>query len=179
MRGPHLVPLLVFLCCAAACLATGCGPGSPQPAAQPTSLSVIDEKGLDEAVAQQRGKVVLVDFWATWCGPCKEGFPHLVELYERFSERGLVVMSVSMDDSEDEPAARAFLHEQEASFPNFISRYGTSSDGFEAFAIEDGSVPFYRLYNRQGELVRTFSSGGEQIDSAELDKAVESALAEQ
>ncbi len=194
MRTQPSRPLLILACCASGFLASACGPAAPEPheqdparrspnpagqsAAQPVSLTVVDEQEFDQAVAAQRGKVVLVDFWATWCEPCREAFPHMVELHERLSKRGLVVMSVSMDDPEDEPAVRAFLEKHHAAFPNFLSRYGTGSRGFEAFEIEDGSVPFYRLYDRQGKLVRTFSSGGQQIDLDELDRAVEAVLAE-
>lgn len=190
-------PLWVLACCVPVLFAFGCGPADPQPreqgpagqaldttgqsaaapAPRPVSLSVVDEQEFAAALAAQQGKVVLVDFWATWCEPCREAFPHVVKLHERLGHRGLVVMSVSMDDPEDEPAVRAFLEKQRAAFANFLSRYGTGSRGFEAFAIEDGSVPCYRLYDRQGKLLRTFSSGGRQIDMGELDRAVEAALA--
>jgi len=190
MNARRLGRLLLLVCWGWLCAAGGCGPcvaqlrrsppsrPSASKPARPVSLAIVDEKGLEQAVARQKGKVVLVDFWATWCGPCKEGFPHVVELYKRYADRGLVI-SVSMDDPEDEPAVRSFLEQQGAVFDNFISRYGTGSEGFEAFEIGGGGVPFYRLYNRGGELVRTFSSGGEPIDPAELDAAVEALLAEQ
>ena len=52
-------------------------------------------------LSSYRGKVVLLDFWATWCVPCREETPHFVELQEKYKDRGLQIIGVSMDDSAD------------------------------------------------------------------------------
>jgi thiol-disulfide isomerase/thioredoxin len=60
------------------------------------------------------GKVVLVDFWASWCGPCKKSFPVLNDLHKTYQERGLVILAVSVD--KDRAAMEAFLKKMPASF---------------------------------------------------------------
>ncbi|HEY6371984.1 MAG TPA: TlpA disulfide reductase family protein [Candidatus Sulfotelmatobacter sp.] len=57
--------------------------------------------GKDLRLSSYHGKVVLLDFWATWCDPCREEIPHLVELQQRYGDRGLQVIGVSIDDSPD------------------------------------------------------------------------------
>src|SRR5688500_9119737 len=92
-------------------LLAGCGPALTEnstsgrididPAAvvgRDIQLVTVDRDGLDALIEKQRGRVVLVDFWATWCGPCVEQLPHAIELAGRLSERGLTVVTVSLDD---------------------------------------------------------------------------------
>jgi len=55
--------------------------------------------GRDLQLSSYRGKVVLLDFWATWCDPCREEIPHFVDLQQKYGERGLQIIGVSMDDS--------------------------------------------------------------------------------
>src|SRR5687768_13939280 len=73
---------------------------APKPAAQVT-LVPVDEKDLDSLIAKNKGKVVFVDYWATFCGPCKKSFPHTVELHKKHKAEGLVVVSVAFDLLED------------------------------------------------------------------------------
>ncbi|OHB71536.1 MAG: hypothetical protein A2V70_08175 [Planctomycetes bacterium RBG_13_63_9] len=140
-------------------------------------LEVIDEQGFAAALRRHRGKVVLVDFWATWCGPCVELFPHTVQLHRRLGDQGLAVISVSLDDPVDDRAdVLEFLTHQDATFENFVSRYGAGTKSIEVFEIVDGAVPHFKLYDRHGKLQKTFASGSEGIDPAQIDLAVKALL---
>ena len=119
---------------------------------QGKNCNSIDAAGLAQFVDQHPGKVVLIDFWATWCPPCVQLFPHTVELHKRWADRGLVVAAVSLDDPSDESLVRRFLAKKGADFPNFISRFGPSSQSAEAFDITGSAIPFLRIYDRQGKL---------------------------
>lgn len=77
-----------------------------------------DLKGfaLEGSVPAARGKVLLLDFWASWCGPCRKSFPVLEELHQRYKARGLIVLGVSVD--EDAAAMKRFLQKNAVSFPS-------------------------------------------------------------
>jgi len=156
-------------------LAAGCA-GRPSPPADEVTLRSIDASGLAQALQKHRGQVVLVDFWATWCGPCLELFPHTVELHRRYGGNGLAVITVSLDDPDNRPAVRKFLGHSGATTENYLSIYGVGPAAFEAFAIADGALPHVRLYDRQGNLHTTFASGGKAIDPKRVERAVEEIL---
>jgi len=147
--------------------------GCAEPAAKPVAVRAIGEKEFAQVLQQHRGKVVLVDFWATWCAPCVAMFPHTVALHRQHADRGLAVISVSMDEPADEQKVLAFLQSQGAAFDNFISRYGTGSESFEAFGIDDGTVPHVQLYDHQGKLHKRF---GGSFTAGDVDKAVQELL---
>ncbi len=121
------------------------------------------------------GKVVLVDFWATWCPPCVQLFPHTVELDKRWGDQGLMVVGVNLDDPSDESVVRRFLAQKGANFPNFMSRFGASAQSAEAFEIPGSAIPFLRIYDRRGKLAKTFG-GDKPVDPQEIDQAVEEAI---
>lgn len=150
--------------------------GSPQAAADAVSVRAVDGEMLANSIQQHRGRVVLVDFWATWCLPCVEMFPHTVRLHRQYADQGLTVVSVSMDDPENEPQVLEFLVSQGATFSNFISRYGLGSEAIEAFNIKNGTLPYVRLYDRSGAVHRHFE--GPSATPKEIEQAVRSLLAE-
>jgi thiol-disulfide isomerase/thioredoxin len=165
VRAVWLLALALPLCSAI----NGCVKSSGE------KLQLIDAEGLSQFVDLHPGKVVLIDFWATWCPPCVKMFPHTVELHKRWADRGLTVAAVSLDDPSDESIVRRFLIEKGADFPNFISRFGPSSQSVEAFDITGSAIPFLRIYDRQGKLIKTLG-GDKPVDPQDIDQAVEEAI---
>ncbi len=141
-------------------------------AAEPARLAgEIDAKGLSQAVAREKGKVVLVNLWATWCVPCREEFPDLVRLEKAWSGRGLRVIGVSTDLAKDLPAIEKFLAASTPDFKNYRKKSGGDDQVFiEAVDSKwGGELPFTVLYGRDGKKARTLS--GKQ-SYADFERAV-------
>jgi len=92
-----------------------------------------------------RGKVVLVDFWATWCEPCREETPHLVELQEKYKDRGLQIIGVSMDDTPD--PVHAFYEKFHMNYPVVM---GTASTGEQYGGVL--GLPIAYFIDRDGKV---------------------------
>jgi thiol-disulfide isomerase/thioredoxin len=74
-----------------------------------------DQHDVPVKMADYKGKVVIVNFWATWCGPCKVEIPDFVKLYDEYKDKGLVIVGISVDDK---PAQlRAFMNEYKMNYP--------------------------------------------------------------
>jgi peroxiredoxin len=108
-------------------------------------FTLKDLSGKTWNFADLRGKVVLVNFWATWCPPCRKEMPDLDALYRRFESKGFVVLGIS-----DEEAAKVepFVHERKVSFPVLLDP-GRKVNGM--FVVE--GIPKSFVYDRQGKLV--------------------------
>jgi thiol-disulfide isomerase/thioredoxin len=151
-------------------------------AGEAVELKPVDRAQFDAELAGLRGKVVLVDFWATWCAPCLEQLPHTTALADERRGDGLAVVTMGMDDPDDAARlARMLATRGAAATTNFVSSYGGGSKGMEAFEIEGGALPQYRLYDRSGKLRRTFAldpAAKVQFTSDDVAAAVAELLAE-
>jgi cytochrome c biogenesis protein CcmG, thiol:disulfide interchange protein DsbE len=78
-------------------------------------FSLTDLSGRHLRLSDYRGKVVVLDFWATWCDPCKQEIPHFIALQDKYGSQGLQVLGVSMDD--DEPPVRQFQQQFKMNYP--------------------------------------------------------------
>jgi thiol-disulfide isomerase/thioredoxin len=132
---------------------------SSAPARSPegVELKVVRYPELAAAVRAQVGKVVVVDIWGTFCKPCKEEFPHLVELHRRLASRGLVCMSVTIDPDEPrtQAAALKFLQTEGATFPNFLLDEKTRV-WQEKWGIK--GVPVVFVFDRKGRRAAKFDN---------------------
>jgi cytochrome c biogenesis protein CcmG, thiol:disulfide interchange protein DsbE len=110
-------PVLLALCGALSFL-PHCDKGPKESDVAPNfSLKTID--GQETDLVSLRGKVVLIDFWATWCAPCRESIPHLVDLYRRYHEKGFEVIGISVDKGDVE-AVRRFSKAVDIPYPILI-----------------------------------------------------------
>ncbi len=119
------------------------------------SLMPLNESSYKTLVAKEKGQVVLVNFWATWCGPCREEMPQLVAMQMRLNFR---LLTVSVDEPEQNVAAVAFLTRTGVSAPAY--RKQTDNDDAFIAAIEpkwSGAVPALFLYSRAGKLIRSYT----------------------
>ena len=102
-------------------------------------------------------RYTIVDVWASWCGPCKENFPHVIEMHRKYADKGLAVASLSFDDPEkasDVENAKAFLRAQKATMTNYLLDEGEGV-GFEKFGLN--SIPAVFLYGPDGKEVKRFT----------------------
>jgi peroxiredoxin len=105
---PALAPRLLAVPCLAAILLAGCSSTSSVEAASTSSaktapklapnFTLQDSNGATVKLSDYKGKVVLLDFWATWCGPCKIEIPWFIEFEKTYKDRGFAVLGVSMDE---------------------------------------------------------------------------------
>ena len=118
-----------------------------------------DAPTIQKAIAAQKGHVVLVNFWATWCGPCVAEFPAIVQTSRRYKAQGLSVIAVSADSFSDRHTkVEPFLRKQHVTFPVFLERSADPEDFINAFDKNwQGDLPRTLIYDRRGRLVKTLS----------------------
>jgi peroxiredoxin len=108
-------------------------------------LSLSDLNGRRWALKELRGKIVLLNFWATWCPPCRKEMPDMQLLHERFASKGLVVLAVS-DEAADK--VRLFIKEKKYTYPVLLDPGRVVG---ERFGVE--GIPKTFVYNREGKIV--------------------------
>lgn len=140
-------------------------------AADEVTLKQVDVDGFLAEVAKHKGKVVVVDFWADFCIPCKKEFPNLVKLHQKHNKHGLTAMSVSFDDPEDKELTMKFLQNQEAAFPNLIVEDSTPFQEKWDFT----AIPTTLVFGRDGKLAKKFSwdNPDDQFTYEDVEKFVE------
>jgi thiol-disulfide isomerase/thioredoxin len=120
-------------------------------------LAPVDESAYRRVVAAGKGRVILVDFWATWCDPCRAEMPQLVGLAARYHARGLDLVTVSCDEPEQEAGAAGFLEKNGAPLPRYIKRAASDEKFIDSVDPHwSGALPALFLYDRQGRLVKSF-----------------------
>ena len=110
-------------------------------------FSLMDLQGKSVALTDFRGKVVLLDYWATWCAPCKIEIPHLVELQKKYGPKGLQIVGISMDD--DSATVRTFARQFAINYPVALGNAKLA----EAYGGVLG-LPVAFLIDRNGRIVK-------------------------
>jgi thiol-disulfide isomerase/thioredoxin len=112
------------------------------------ALKFTDVNGRAVDVSKLRGKVVLVDFWATWCPPCREEVPHVVEAYKKLHDKGFEIVGISLDQSK--ASLLAYTKQHGMVWPQYFGE-----DGGQEIAGKFGvdAIPSMWLLDKQGKVV--------------------------
>ena len=137
-----------------------CGDG---PAPLDLKFTSVDGQSID--LSKMRGKVVLVDFWATWCPPCRGEVPNVVAAYQKYHDKGFEIVGISLDQDKD--ALVAFTKENGMVWPQYFDGKGWDNDISKGFGID--SIPAMWLVGKDGKVITTDAGD-------DLDGQVESAL---
>lgn len=115
------------------------------------AASLPDLQDTNQTISQWRGKVMVINFWATWCGPCREEIPEFIELQKRFSEQGVIFIGIAVDQKEK---VAAFSKEIGINYPVLVG-------GMNAMALagaagnSQGALPFTVIIDRGGKITGT------------------------
>jgi len=137
-------------------------------------LKPVDEAGYTKVVASSKGKVLLVNFWATYCVPCRKEMPELVALAAKYKARGFEFVTVTADEPEQMKEASAFLDRNKVPAPAYAKQ---AKDDDKFISLVDpkwsGALPASFLYDKSGRKVKAFFG---EVKLAELEAAVQKLL---
>ena len=137
---------------------------SPARAAEAASdFTLRDVNGAEQTLSALKGSVVVLSFWATWCGPCKEEMPHLQAMYKDLQAQGLVVLSISTDDARSASRVKPFVMKMGYTFPVLLDRESTVIGAYNP----SKTLPYTVVVDREGNVVRK-TSGYNPGDETEL-----------
>ncbi|MCC6182284.1 MAG: TlpA family protein disulfide reductase [Bacteroidia bacterium] len=122
--------------------------------------------GKDLALSSLKGKVVLVDFWASWCAPCMKEMPNVKRAYEKFKNKGFEILGVSLDKDRD--AWLGAISKLELKWPQVSDLKFWESEACQVYAVQ--SIPFTVLLDKEGTII------AKDLRGIELDKKLEEIL---
>ncbi|MBN2799559.1 MAG: TlpA family protein disulfide reductase [Deltaproteobacteria bacterium] len=144
---------MIRMALAALVLVLGIALTTPALAAPATDFTLRDINGESVQLDQYRGQVILLSFWATWCGPCKEEMPHLQALYEEQKDQGFVVLSVSSDDARTASRVKPYIRQKGYTFPVVLDRDSSVTGTYNP----SKTLPYSILIGRDFEIAQIHS----------------------
>jgi thiol-disulfide isomerase/thioredoxin len=124
-------------------------------------------------LADYAGQVVVLDFYATWCPPCREETPHLVQLQRRYGSQGLRVIGLNVGGPEDRDKVPGFIEEYGIQYTLGFPDAGMT----DLYLSDDDRIPQAFVFDRKGQLVKRFISYDDSVP-AEMESVIKKALAE-
>jgi peroxiredoxin len=142
---PRFLRLRTICLLIALVLAATLAQAAPQKGQPAPDFKVVTTAGKQLSLASLKGQVVILDFFATWCPPCQESIPHLMDLSRRFGKQGLQVVGLSMDEDGEE-VVRDFVADKRITYP--VALIGDSVG--TAYGVR--SIPMMYVINKQGQV---------------------------
>jgi peroxiredoxin len=128
---------------------------------RPPAIQAKDLKGETQTLERYQGKVLLLDFWATWCGPCRTELPNVKSIYEKYHDRGFEVLAVSLDENRD--TLERFVKAQSLPWPQLFDGKGWKNEIAQRYGVT--SIPKMLLLDRSG-VIRYIDARGAALSTA-------------
>ncbi|MCF6267770.1 MAG: TlpA family protein disulfide reductase [Desulfuromusa sp.] len=140
---------------------TGCDSSTSEPQVSQSGLvgnvapdfTLTNMQGEKVSLSQLRGKVVILNFWATWCPPCREEMPSMEQLYRDFKEKGLILLAINVEEN-GEQAVTKFLQRTPYSFPILLDKDGIAQNAYGVFRFPESFI-----IDRNGVVVEKIIGG--------------------
>jgi peroxiredoxin len=153
--------VLSVICLLTSSLVWGMGSRVPTVGTAAEDFRLVDLDGQSQSLSQYRGKVVLVNFWATWCKPCTTEMPAMQSIYDKLHEKGFVVLAIN--ELEDEAKVREHIKQHGHTFPVLMDRDNKVANQFGVFGL-----PVSVFVDEKG-VVREYIKGGLLTEQLILD----------
>ncbi len=189
IKSKLLAPLLIFvallIACASACtndkssendatpvISRPPSTAFPMPPIKTDSeLGWLTGDGQRQKLADYRGKVLVIDFYATWCVPCRESIPHLITLQDRLGPRGVQVVGLNVGGADDRVKVPQFARDLGVNYPLGFPDQAV----MDLFLSDDQTIPQTFVFSREGQLLKRLI-GYEASTAVELEKAIASGI---
>lgn len=137
-----------------------------------TDFTLRDMDGASVSLSAYKGKVVVMSFWATWCGPCKEEMPHLQKMLDAKKAQGLEVLSISTDDARSASQVKPYIKKNGYTFTVLLDKDSSVIGTYNPAK----TLPYTVVVDRDGNVAKV-SQGYNPGDEVELEKLIDSLLA--
>lgn len=141
-----------------------------KPGTLPIPINTTDLAGNPVSLDQFKGKVVLLDFWATWCAPCRAELPNVIAAYTKYQKQGFEVLGISLDNANAQAALTQFIKENKMPWRQIYE--GKGWEGTISSQYQVRSIPFTLLLGRDGRIAAV------NVRGATLEPAIQQALAQ-
>jgi peroxiredoxin len=118
---------------------------SAEPGTSAPEFTLVDSQGKTVSLSELRGQVVMINFWASWCGPCREEMPYLEQIHQRYERLGFTLLGINVE--ENSSAANAWLQDRPVSFPILYDPQNGVSKLYDVIAM-----PSTVLIDREGKV---------------------------
>jgi thiol-disulfide isomerase/thioredoxin len=137
----------------------------------------IDKQSLEKIIKERNGKILLFNFWATWCVPCREEFPDIIRISSEYKNHDIEVIGISIDFDEDlKTKVIPFLKKQKVNFVNYVSGFRNDEELINLINKKwNGAIPATAIYGRNGKQI-SFLEGRKSYQ--EFKSAIEKARIE-
>lgn len=165
IRNLRLIPLTALaILTAIICSQNAYANSTVQPIALAADFTLPSRDGSNQRLAEQRGNIVLVNFWASWCGPCREELPEMEKLQQKYQDLGFTVLAVNVDDKPEK--ANILLNDVDVTFPVLYDSDGKVSELYDVSAM-----PTTVIVDRNG-IARLTHKGYKTGDEKRYEKAI-------